>query len=155
MIKVELNESEAFHAALCGIGRRLKGIYTETRSDKHGFDGLGWDIDIEGAGAEIAACNALNIPWTHAVKIVADPSILEGDIAPGVEVRHTITHSNSLILHPEDKDDYSYLLVTGRMPIYMVRGWLKARDGKKQQYWRTDVREPAFFVPQRDLNLLD
>jgi len=155
LIKIHLNESEAFHAALAGIQRRLQGIFTLGRSDKHGFDGLGWDIDIEGAGAEIAACNALKIPWTHAVKIVADPSKLEGDIAPGVEVRHTVTHSNSLILHPEDKDDYSYLLVTGKMPNYVVRGWLKARDGKKDKYWRTDVREPAYFIPQSDLNLID
>jgi len=41
--------------------------------------------------------------------------------------------------------------VVGRMPVLRIVGWVIARDGQQRRYWRTDIRHPAYLVPQRDL----
>lgn len=150
-IPVRLTKSETFHAASAGIQRRIEGIFSKTRSDKHGLKGLGWDIDVEGVAAEMAAAKALYLAYTFVLEISDDPAALEGDIAPGIEVRATTHRNGCLIIHPEDKDDSKFILVTGQIPNFKVVGWLQGKEAKQDQWWRTDTGRPAYFVPQTAL----
>lgn len=74
------------------------------------------------------------------------------DIEPGIEVRFTTYHRGHLILHPADDDESRYWLVTGQDGNYWVRGSILGADGKREQFWRTNLRHPCFMVPQDVLN---
>jgi hypothetical protein len=43
-------------------------------------------------------------------------------------------------------------LVTGLAPVFILRGWIWGREGKRDEWW-TDPAcgRPAFFVPQNAL----
>jgi len=70
------------------------------------------------------------------------------DIEGGIGVRWSHHPNASLIIHPEDPDYLKMVLVTGNAPSQMIRGWHPVDESKQTQWWRTDVRYPAFFVPQ-------
>jgi hypothetical protein len=60
-----------------------------------------------------------------------------------------------LILHPDDNDDDVFIHVTGcpYPRIMLLQGWIYAREGKKEEYWKdpTGKNRPAFFVPRHVL----
>lgn len=105
--------------------------------------------DAMGAVAEATVAAFLGMGWVRNVK-GADKG---ADVGGCVGVRWTKLRYGSLVLHHMDRDDYPFVLVTGETHTEPMRmaGWLYARAGKNPRYWRTDVRDPAFFVPQRVL----
>jgi hypothetical protein len=147
---VTLTQPECAVAAHAGtIRQRLN----QDRTHQHGYTGVGWDIHIEGAGAEMALAKYLGIYWVPAQMT---PQGHAGDAAADVgpfEVRQTARANGSLILHKTDFADRAYVLVTGTMPTYNLQGWLYAADGWREEWWRSDVREPAYFVPQDQLRM--
>ena len=74
-----------------------------------------------------------------------------------VDVRTRSKDFYELILHPDDPDDRIFWLVTGFNGTYKIRGWIKAKDGKKDEYWNDPYKKkfgksrPAFFVPHSAL----
>ena len=70
------------------------------------------------------------------------------DVEGGIGVRWSPLIHGSLIIHPEDLDHLKMALVTGNAPNGIIRGWYWVGQGKKPEWWRSDVRWPAFFVPQ-------
>jgi hypothetical protein len=73
-----------------------------------------------------------------------------------VEVRSTSHEGGCLLLHPKDKDDNIFVLLTGVAPNFKIRGWLYAKDGKNENYWMDIVgRRPAYFVPQEALKPIE
>lgn len=116
--------------------------------------------DVNAAGAELGTARWLGVPWEPAID-GADTGRAIGDVG-GYQVRSTEVATYSLILHEEDPpdgrrgddpDDVA-ILVTGRMPDYVLRGWLRIGDGQRPQYWRDGAtyKWPAFFVPQKWLH---
>lgn len=144
-VTVELTPLEMELAATAGIMRRIEGR-KRGRPEPWGEPPDGWGADIEGAGAEMALAKVLGRYWAGAV--VEDPRELDGDVGQRVQVRHTPRRNGCLLLHPTDPDDHAFVLVVGAMPTYRIIGWLYARQGKRESYWRTDTGRPAFFVPQ-------
>lgn len=69
------------------------------------------------------------------------------------EVRSTNRGDGCLILHPSDDDNRAYVLALVRAQYRVVlAGWAFGSRGKnKDKFWRSDVRAPAFFVPQDQL----
>lgn len=133
-------------AALVGSNRHLIAM-AKGRSPQMEFAGTtGWGVDIEGAAAELAVAKALGVYWSG-----QDTPDCDGDIRAGEQVRHTERPNGCLIVHKKNADDHKFYLVTGIMPTMNVVGWIMGRDAKQEQWWRTNVPKPAYFVPQSAL----
>lgn len=147
-MRVELTLEEIRVAASVGIERRLRAI-ARNRQHRHSWRGGDvWEIDIQGAAAEMAVAKAVGRYWTD----TADPDY-EGDVGQNVQVRWTARPDGSLLLHPDDKPEHAFVLVTGQIPQFEIRGWLWGAHGKDPRFWREDTGRPAFFVPQAALRL--
>jgi len=79
------------------------------------------------------------------------------DIAPDIEVRFTKYANGHLLIYDEDLDDCRYVLVTGALPEYSIRGWLLGKDCKLVEYYAplTPDRPPVFKVPQSALRPIE
>ena len=153
-MEVNLTFFEVYLAAQAGAMRRIEAI-KKGRPDKYGEPSSPlWDVDIESCCAEMAVAKTTGFYWSPAVN---DPKTLPGDVGP-IQVRSTSYKSGHLLLHKADDDAQIFVLAIGRSEKWNIAGWLHARDGKKKEYWREDVRDskgkvrPAFFVPQTSLN---
>ncbi len=139
-------------AAQAGTRRRIealrlgrKPVYGDTKIHAE------WGVDIEGAAAEMAVAKAYNLFWTP---VVQRPEELPGDVGRGMhalQVRSTPREHGRLILHERDKDDAIFVLVTGRIPAFTIRGWIQGKDGKCDRFLHPGDGRPAFFVPQEHL----
>ena len=123
------------------MAQRLMELDVET------LCGAGYDQKIAGTVAEYVVSLALGLPWRPIKPI-------RGADLPGVEVRSTAHSQGCLILHPSDPDNTAFVLVTGAYPRYTVAGWIVARCGKVDRYWRQQSR-PAYFVPQGALHPIE
>ncbi len=136
--------------ALVGVMRRTRGLYKFEGA--HGVrPDVGWQIDIEGALGEMAWAKASNMYWSGAKgyrergKIISD---VNND-----EVRTTPLSYGRLILHEKDSDHKAFILLTGSDGNYIIRGYIKGINGKREKFWKDPVGgRPAYFVPQYELN---
>lgn len=148
MTEVTLTSTQTKLAYVVGESRQ-KSALLRGSPDRHGFTGDGLKIHVDGAGAEYAAAIALNVCWTAGV----DTYKLEPDLPPDWEVRRRSEEWHDLIVRPDDVDERRYLLVTGTLPKYTVRGWIAGTEAKQEQ-WLKDYggRPAAYFVPQGELH---
>jgi len=131
--------------------------------DKRGTDnayGLGGDADhwlkinIQGAMAELVVAHVVGTEdaWVECVENYHD---LKGDVVDHLQVRSTYNPNNGLILHPKDKDDDCFVLVylDRDHDFAVLRGWLWAHEGKKDEFWPGKHPDrPCFTVPPRHLS---
>lgn len=99
--------------------------------------------DFIGRFGEVAASKALGLPSDEAVGRIGGPDVGK------IQVRSTERNLGSLIVHPRDSDSEAFLLVIVHETSAWLAGWIRGSDAKQQRFWRTDVRAPAYFVPQR------
>jgi hypothetical protein len=151
--RVELSGPEIIEAAVAGVLRTVIAL----RKGQHRRPGLGnshrWSDNVIGAIGERVAAKELDCYFPGRAGI--DHT---GDIGSGrlpCEVRATEHDHGCLIVHPEDPDDRPFVLITGRPFTFYVRGWIYGREGKRPEYWRTDVAHPAWFVPIAALREID
>ena len=155
-MRIELTEKELVKIGTYGLQRCAMSLSVGRRG-AHGFDRNHerWQIDVEGVLTEYAAAKALGVSY-HPVTDRSDTEL--GDIAPGLQVRGTKYPNGNLIMHKTDVDEHVFILVTGVYGRYDVRGWIQAKEGKKQKYWRgnpANTRPPCFWVPQDALKPID
>ena len=134
-------------AATSGILRHVENT-KKGKKPTYGIDPVNdWQAHIEGALGECAVAKALNMYWAGKGTVGA------ADVGLDLEVRTTPIAKGRLILHPADKDNAAYVLVTGLNGTYQIRGWVYGWDGKQEKYWDdpSEKNRPAFFVPQEDL----
>lgn len=145
-MKVVLAPSEMMQAALVAVMRQVTNI-RDGRRHAHGLrDELtGWGAHIEGACGEYAVAKALGVFWNGAL------GDLRADDVGQLQVRATPRADGCLLLHDTDPDDRAFVLVTGALGEYVVRGWVSAADGKQRRYWRDTTGRPCYFVPQSAL----
>lgn len=148
---VHLTYSEMRLAAEIGVQRQAQNI-RDGRRDRYGLsseDG-GWTPHIEGAAGEMAVAKYLKLYWNGAV------GNLKADDVGGFQVRTRSRHHYDLIIHPEDADEKRFILVTGRAPDFIIRGWITGAEGKAVGRWDDPAKDrPAFFVPQSALHPMD
>lgn len=149
---VRLTSSEIMQGAICGITRRIKSI-EQNRRPKYGIKpGTEWQVDIEGALGELAVAKALRFYWPATI----DTFKREADIGAHVEIRTRSERWHDLMVHDEDADDRIFILCRGRAPEYDVAGWIRAREGKRSEFWKDPAGErPAYFVGAEHLNDLE
>jgi len=140
-----LTTAEFLEAAIVGTLRQVinksKGV-----PDRYGFEGDAWGVHIEGACAEKLVARETGSYWIGAL----NQKDSGADVGP-YGVRHTPLPGGSLILHPADEDNQTFFLVVGLAPEQRIVGSIDGGSGKSGEFWRTDVRTPAFFVPQSAL----
>lgn len=142
---IELTKQELEEATNVGIKRRN---FNESKSTPaaYGFNNSNKEkalkIDIQGAIAEKAVSKALDLKW---VPFSEDFKSLVSDVGDNIQVRSTDYIRGNLLLHPRDKDDQIFILVkVHNLPKCELAGWIRCRDGKKQQYWEDGTKWPAF-----------
>jgi hypothetical protein len=149
---VELNKEEATEAAIMGIHRRMTNLYGELKDLGHHGPPIGgswWSNDIEAAGAELAFSKFINEKWVGAVNTFNAP-----DVEGGWQVRYTDWDNGCLILRKKDepKLNQKFVLVTGSMPKYHIRGYIVGKNGVRKKYLKNPHGgKPALFIPQSDL----
>jgi hypothetical protein len=79
-MQINLNSHEVGAAVRVGALRHWEAV-RGGMADRHGFDGDGWGVHIEGALGEIAAAKALNIYWDGSV------NTFKADDLAGIQVR--------------------------------------------------------------------
>ncbi len=141
--RVELSNGEVLSAAQVGIMRH----YASLKSGKPDAFGKaaegGWTEHVEGALGELAVSKYLGIHWPATINTYRS----QPDTGP-YEVRTRSRHDYDLIIRESDRDDAIYILVTGICPIYCVRGWMVASEGKQPEFLQSyGHRPPAYFLP--------
>lgn len=126
--------------------RRVAGIArgrVETNGRPHKD---GYDRDVVGSQAELAAAKALNLYWSGIEGVNAP------DVGFKVQIRAVTEKTHKLMLQPRDKDDEPFVCVYCRPPRFALMGWIFARDGKLEKYWGEfgAPGRPAFFIPRSD-----
>jgi len=135
-------------AAEVGIRRRVASI--SRMNLDHDYFSSGnldhWHVDIEGACAELAFAKSLGFFWDGSVNTGKSP-----DVA-GYQVRYTHRDNGCLIVRERDRAEDWFVLVTGRHPVYTIRGKISGAEAKQKKYLRDpNQRNPAWFVPQSAL----
>ncbi len=105
-------------------------------------------MDIMGARAEAAgAVYCAPVEWHKESLRHDDPDLDTFIDAKGISQR-----GHSLILQPNKRDDWAYLLVDGsRHPRYEMIGWVWGHEGKQPKYWRDPVgQRGGYFIPADD-----
>jgi hypothetical protein len=151
-MKIALTKEEAEQAAIMGVKRRLTNLFRELRDLSHHGPPIGgnwWSNDIEAAGAELAFAKYIGEEWVGSVNTFSAP-----DVGTNWQVRYTNIDHGCLIIRKKDKGklNQNFVLITGNMPNYTVKGYIKGDDALDKKYVRNPNNgEPAFFVPQKDL----
>lgn len=149
--EVKLTEYEVHMAAGVGTRRHIESIY-KGRYDNLNNGSAGWNEHIEGAAAELAVAKLYSVYWDGSVS-----TFKKADLGVRVQVRSTQLGDGKLIVRDKDPDDDIYILVTGRVPTFHIRGGIPGDHAKIQKYIfnPSGVKsgKPAYFVPPKDLYL--
>lgn len=147
-VRVELTRFEMEHAAWIGARRRIESLCSG-RGEAHGYKGLGWSENIEGAMGELALAKVKDRFWSGSINTYQ----AGGDVGRKVQVRTMSQDHFGLLVRQVDADDKPYVLVVGVAPKYRVVGWMWGKDAKKD-IWQQDFsngRPPTYCVPQEEL----
>ena len=148
--KVALTWSELIQAGQVGVQRQCENLKNGAEQ-AHGATSLNsWQRHIDGALGECALAKFLGVYWAGKGKM-RDPDV------GSVDVRCTRYADGHLTLHKGDPDDRRFYLLTGIEGKYIVRGWILARDGKREEYWSDLAHDKryAFNVPQSALHAIE
>jgi hypothetical protein len=149
--EVILNARQMIHGAIEGCLRQIRKVKQGSKH-RHGYNGkTAWQVHIEGALKELALSMYLQSHW------LLTEQMYDGDVSGLDEVRSSEYDGARvhLIVHPDDKDDRRYWLVTGSYGSYAIRGYKIGREAKQEKYWgELQPGRPAFNVPCDELDLI-
>ena len=150
-MNVNLEWFEVSRAALVGVARNVEAIRKGLQNARPTNE-KDWDIHILGALGECAFAKATNRYWNGSVNTFKSG----GDVGATIQIRTRSKHHYDLIVRDEDKDGDLFVLVTGGPHEFVIRGWMRASDAKKDEY-RQDYGSygAAYFVPQSRLAGID
>ena len=156
--EVNLSWTESFFCAQVGVMWELSAIYGERGPHAYEHDEVGWKAHVEGAAAEYAAAKFVGIHWEPYVVQPHEKFKRVPDVGP-FQVRNAEKHHYRLTLRrgrDEQKEDVPFILVTGTIPSFRVRGWLYGREVMVEKYWSDpNGRGLAWWAPVEDLRPMD
>lgn len=144
-MNVSLTKNEIYTAAMVGVKRRIVS-YSFDKTNKFINPEVWWDMDIEGACAEMAVAKALNIYWDYSINTFSAPDV-------GLfQVRHTKISYGKLIVRPQDSDSETFILIVGSSPDFEIIGYMTGKEAKQDKYLSDPHgKAPCWMVPQGDL----
>lgn len=147
---VEVNQCKAVAAERDGSARR-QGL-----RDRHGASPeptKGYQLHLLGVAGEVAFARFQGlddfVPTVDTFRSMPD--------VEDFEVRCRSRHSYDLLVRSDDEVSKKYVLATceGISEVY-VWGWAEGEHAKQERFLQTyGGREPAYFVPKRELQPLD
>jgi len=150
MNTIELTKPELMVAGLVGNMRSVSSLGRLTQN-KHSPNDSEWQIDVDGAAAEMAFAKWMGVYYEPSVNTFKAPDI------GSIQVRSTKLENGRLIIRSNDVKDEIVVLVINRMPTYIMAGWLRTSEAKKDKYLYdpNGKKAPAWMVPQSDLNKME
>ena len=147
---VKLTKFEAQTACTIGCERRLTNRYKEVGAKDYvkevQFDLGGFERDIQAAAAEMAFAKAREMYWDFSVNTFKKPDVGK------IQIRHTTRNSGKLIVRPDDSDEEIFVLVSGEIPEFTIRGYMRGCEAKQDQFIdNPGGGKPCWMVPQDDL----
>ena len=142
---IRLTYGQMTMAAHIGVAKNASNILKNVEP-KYGAskDEDTWEKNINGACAEVAVARYTNLFWCGTLNEFGAP-----DVGGLIDVRAITNARHKLILHDSDGDDVPFVSVLCKPPVFTLRGWIFAKEGKiREKYWRDDdgVDSPAYFV---------
>lgn len=147
-IEIALTIGERMTAAHAAGTRQMRSI-DQGRADAHRFKGDGYVLHLFGLLAEIAVARATN---TYLDPFTEKPS--RGPDVGKLHVRGTPLEDGCLLLHDTDPAG-RYVLVIVTTSVCRIIGYFDKTGPVDPRYFRADVRNPAYFVPQDVLTAPD
>lgn len=149
-----LSESECRRCALIAAERTL-GAIANGAMHRAGANPNPWLNEWGSVCAECLVARYHNVYWPANGNVGSDKR--DGDVA-GWQVRWTPREHGALLLREDDDPADAYILVTGRIPLLTIRGWITGADGVRAsgglEERRADMAA-CFYVPQLVLAPLD
>ena len=142
-VEVTLSVEAMVQALMVGGRRTIAAARKALRSPSQAR--RTWDIDIEGAMAEMAVAKATGMYFEPELDKFGDADVGQ------LHVRHTVLPDGCLIIRPEDPEG-RYCLVTGQLGRYRIVGCIDSLDARQDIWMRAPQGRPAaWFVPQSAL----
>ena len=141
---VSLTPAEMLQGGIVGMRRRVDSILKKLH-DQAG-DSNGWENEIEGALAEMAVAKAFGQYFDPNVGKYGEADVGEFHVR---QTKYTDGH-----LRIEKHETHGkYLLVTGAMGEYTIRGWIDAEKARHEKFLcvKHKGRNPAYWIPQSEL----
>ena len=150
MNTIELTKPELMVAGLVGNMRSVASLGNLV-SIVHSPTDTQWQIDTDGAAAEMAFAKWLNIYYEPTVNTFKAPDV------GAFQVRSTKHEHGKLIIRGNDMKNEIAILVISKMPNYRMAGWIYTNDAKldKYLYDPNSRKAPMWMVPQADLNKME
>lgn len=147
---VRLTAAEVGQAAYSGMRSRVRAI-ERGRRPAHGFEGPGWNEQIEGRCAELAFAKLTG-------RYLADDDALDhdGDVGAGIQIRSTRYRPALLRINRSDQPGHAFILAVGQTDQWEFPGWIRGREAMTPAHWRdtingTKLREGAYYVAAGEL----
>lgn len=148
--RVVLTWPELTVGATVGTARHMWAL-KQGRKDRHGYEGDGYGPHILGAQGEMAFCKSYGIYWHPTMNTFR----AQADVGDGIEIKTRSEDHYDLLVRPDDHFDRVFVLVTGKGPAFVLRGWMYGEDCRRDEWWKDyGNREPAWFAPQASLQPL-
>lgn len=148
-VQITLDDSEYFHALVAGCMRRVSA---RQKNRQHYYGALPADaelLDIIGSIGEAVVAKYLDKWW------VGRGQFRGGDVGD-YQVRTTKYDTGHLLLNKNDYPEIPYILVTVSSGVGKIRGWMYAKEGQDEKYWKDKSgRGGAFYIPQSDLTPIE
>jgi hypothetical protein len=150
MVTITLTHDEIHLAAIAGVMRRIDSMKAGLTNRKQS-DSSDWDIDIDGACAELAVAKALNIFWFGHMRSFKGPDVGR------LHVRSTRHAHGHLIIKDNDEEEGVYMLVINECPEFRLVGGISAKRAKREFNPVPNKVGPghSFWVPQDKLSDAD
>jgi hypothetical protein len=154
VVEVELTPGELLIGTIIGAMREYEALKFGKEhkrfppKDKSHFVPPSMAQHIATTCAEIGVAKHLGRFWSGGLEQGAC------DVSGHVEVRYTNVDNGHLRVYEEDRDDATYVLVTGMMPKFHIRGWLRGEKAKDAKFWKEPVKGKGFvfWIDQASLN---
>jgi hypothetical protein len=147
-IEIELSLDEVHLGAIAGIGRRMDSLKAGLTNRKQS-DMSDWDVDIDGACAELAVAKVLNVFWFGHMRSFKGPDV--GNLLHIRSTRHTNGH---LIIKHNDDPNGVYMLVINECPKFTIVGGISAKRAMRDfpSVANKVGKGHSFWVPQDKLS---
>lgn len=144
---VMLSQRECMDAATEGCRRYIQDRFDEVADRRRDIDQDPWGIDIRSCMAEFVYCKAFGLEWDRGSGRPEKDRLVHG-----VRIKHTRHDRGCLLIKSGEDFDHRFVLITGSMPRFVIRGWIDGKVAKRFGAWKDPVgRGAAWYIEQRYL----
>lgn len=148
-------DNESIRLAAERADQRRSSARSKNRKQAYFIEGTKWDsldTEIHAMMAEYAVAHFFG--QTEWEPIMHRPDRADGDVVIGripIEVKSTDRSNGCLPVKEDETRQRPYVLTIVKDNQVRIVGWQMSQNCKKKEWWRSDVRYPAYFVPQNAL----